>query len=588
MFNNIIPGQPISVAQMKALADMVERSRGALTHGQIGQAITPGGTAPAPQIADFFTAKITEATGTGLLRIYSITEVNTRPKDLPSGATTRVMDKTSGRVAVKESQPARSIDPDAVYQEDDLVLVRRNVADVNEFEILLLLGRPSSSTSTGGCSGKLGWLLDTASLTLSDHTRSILPRAMAVAVLESEGRCSCIAAPAGDSAALRFFDALDNPDSEYHDNPFAALEPKTGDHQLIAKWNGSTKWEMLGTLAACCSGCMTATFEINGAATLLLARPVFTVTIYGGCKASTDTDPDNPPPKTFTMWAECGNDGYVVLSGFDTQACQYDPVGECINLFRIGLVCVPCRLATPDCKYCKEGIGPAWWKLTEGSRIRWMRQTGECTWEDDCGEADVSINCDTLRVTTEDAVYESTSTVGFNCIATHTISKVSGDAGAPASVTLAAFLCSTATGADLGALTVSTDVAVTCQFGGSGGSALSAAAMSMDGLNANYTQGGGLTSDPCDDVGSQRNSCKGWGFGLTYLGENQFLIYPYCNTAETTCGPGAGSCYSGPSAASVVENSATYPDVLLDFDIVVDDAACDDAPRTIGTTVTNM
>lgn len=400
MFNNIIPGQPISVAQMKALADMVERSRGALTHGQIGQAITPGGTAPAPQIADFFTAKITEATGTGLLRIYSITEVNTRPKDLPSGATTRVMDKTSGRVAVKESQPARSIDPDAVYQVDDLVLVRRNVADVNEYEILVLLGRGSSGgLSTGGCSGKLGWLLDVASLTFSDPKNKIIPRAMRVAILESKGRCDCIPAPAGDSAALRFFDAIENPTtSPYGSDPFAALDRQAGDTDVIARWDESSAWEGLASLAVCCSGCANFTFSINAVATLLLSRPVFTMTVNGGCSE----DGSTPSPKSVTLFAECGNDGYVILSGFDTQACKFAPTeSQCVSLFRVGLVCVPCDVRPVGCPACQEKVAPPFYRVTVLGRTYYLRASGDgcsCTWTDACSGATFTVSAGALTL----------------------------------------------------------------------------------------------------------------------------------------------------------------------------------------------
>lgn len=447
MFDRLRPGDPISVADLRRMADFVQRFSSAIPSGQVGSAYTTGGTAPLPQIQDLFTARITEADGTGLARKYSITEINTKPGDISLGALTRVQDRTSGRVAEYKKQPARSIDPNATYQVDDLVLVRRNVADVNEFEILVLLGRRTSGPSTGGCSGKLGWLLDTASLTLNDPANQSFPRAMAIAVLESKGRCDCIAAPAGDSAAIRFFDAVDNPTtSPYGSDPFAALTAQAGDRKLLAKWDGS-QWEGLGSVAACCSGCMSFVFTINAAATLLLSRPVFTVAISGGCKISTDTNPANPPTKTFTMLAECGNDGYVKLVGFDNQACEYEPTTDCTNLFRIGLVCVPCSLPNVGCSACSELIAASVFSVTVGGRKYYLRASGAacaCSWASDCGNVTMAVSDASVTLTGPDWSYSgdfSLDPEGTVCRNGWTLTKITGSGSLASTVVVAPQVC---------------------------------------------------------------------------------------------------------------------------------------------------
>ncbi len=432
-------------ADRRALSEMMARVFNPLANpvmGVMGQSAGPYGqrnsTIQLPK--DVFLAKITDVSGTGYAALYSFVEMQIKSDG------TGLEETFNGRVAIccvgsgdtLAIRPARYILDDTLT-ENTLVLARVSIAESNEFEILGVLDGTGGGISTGGCSGKLGWTLDTASLTLFDPANNTFPRAMSVAVLESFGRCECVAAPAGDAPTIRFFQALEDGSAD----PFAQLEPQPGDVRLIAKWNDTDAWEGLGSLSMCCSGCSDFTFEINTAATLLLERPVFTMTVYGGCTDGSGT----PSPKTFTLWTECGNDRYIVLAGFDNQACEFDPRAECVNLFRIGLVCVSCNLSQVGCTGCAEKIAAQFFSVSVNGRTYYLQASGDgcsCAWSSTCGGVTMDVTSTTVTLTGPDWSYVgdfSMDPEGTVCRNGWVLTKESGGEEFPATVIVAPRPC---------------------------------------------------------------------------------------------------------------------------------------------------
>lgn len=93
--------------------------------------LVPGPEQPADPLGggEVFLAEITAVSGTGTSAKYGFKEVNVAT---PSGAT---QDRVSGRVGTTTDNPARFAGSGTLAV-GDRVLVRRNVADVNEYEIL--------------------------------------------------------------------------------------------------------------------------------------------------------------------------------------------------------------------------------------------------------------------------------------------------------------------------------------------------------------------------------------------------------------------------------------------------------------------
>lgn len=132
MFDKLKRGGSLSASELKKLADMAQRG-GATSSTGLGKIVMSGGTGEIPQDAELFIAKIATVSGTGTAAKYGFTEINV------VGGTGGVENRVSGRVGTTTLSPARSAVSTATLAVDDRVLIRRNVADVNEYEIVAAL-----------------------------------------------------------------------------------------------------------------------------------------------------------------------------------------------------------------------------------------------------------------------------------------------------------------------------------------------------------------------------------------------------------------------------------------------------------------
>ena len=105
--------------------------------------VTPANLPPMPTDplggGEWFAVEVTEVTGTGATAVYSFKEINVE------GGVGDTEDRVSGRVADKDVNPARSLDPGVTFSVGDPALARRNVADVNEFELAPVGGGSDTS-----------------------------------------------------------------------------------------------------------------------------------------------------------------------------------------------------------------------------------------------------------------------------------------------------------------------------------------------------------------------------------------------------------------------------------------------------------
>jgi hypothetical protein len=98
---------------------------------------------------DLFLARVTDVEGTGAGAAYGFEEVNV------IGGEGGIEARVSGRTGSPDANPGRWAGG-GTLSVGDLVLARRNVADLNEYEILTFVGRAedvddgSSSSSSGG------------------------------------------------------------------------------------------------------------------------------------------------------------------------------------------------------------------------------------------------------------------------------------------------------------------------------------------------------------------------------------------------------------------------------------------------------
>lgn len=223
-----------------------------------------------------------------------------------------------------------------------------------------IAGRPKKTPPSGGCSPKLIWLKDKFSLAKQDLDRAppLYAKAFQWVMVESQGRCDCIDADQGDPAARRYFAALDALAAD----PDAAIDPdeegqyREGEEGAQLVYVGDFTWEATKRVSLCC-GCAGMRLTLDHLATIVLGIPTFTLEISRGCQSLA--------PATYTMLAECGDNGWVQLAGFSEEACEGEPRDdpECDNLFRLRLRCSDCDLPGGACVNCKDGLAAGVYKV---------------------------------------------------------------------------------------------------------------------------------------------------------------------------------------------------------------------------------
>jgi hypothetical protein len=154
------PRGQISAGWLRALAEQVRRDRPTPGSGEIS---TSAGRGTVDDGDDVFLAKVTAVSGTGSAAAYGFKEQNVVP------GTGGAQDRLSGRSGGTTVNPAR-FPGTTTFAVNDLVLMRRNVAGPNEFEILPAGG--ASITPNCDSAAATHWKpsCDTGSLVLSPYT----------------------------------------------------------------------------------------------------------------------------------------------------------------------------------------------------------------------------------------------------------------------------------------------------------------------------------------------------------------------------------------------------------------------------------
>lgn len=126
------------------------RARPALVSGAgVGTTVGAGGQGGSVDRGDaLFLAEIVGVSGLGIDARYAFEE-----RHVVGHGSGGVEDKTGGRRNEVDRNPARYA-AGGTLEEGDLVLVRRNVGDANEYEIVAMVGKTAgSSGSSGGGDG---------------------------------------------------------------------------------------------------------------------------------------------------------------------------------------------------------------------------------------------------------------------------------------------------------------------------------------------------------------------------------------------------------------------------------------------------
>lgn len=137
MFRYLARGGQIRAGDLRQLAEMASRAQPAIGSDAVSGV---GGFASAQPPGDLFLAKVTAVSGTGSSAVYAVTEHHVVPN---TGGTQARVSGRKGSVTVNLARYAGS----TTLAVDDLVQVRRNVAAVNEWEIIGLVGSSAAAFS---------------------------------------------------------------------------------------------------------------------------------------------------------------------------------------------------------------------------------------------------------------------------------------------------------------------------------------------------------------------------------------------------------------------------------------------------------
>lgn len=136
--------------EVRRTENAVQRARPALVSGSgVGPFVGSGGQGGSVDMGEvLFLAEVTDVTGLGIDARYEF-----RERRIAGRGAGGVVEKVGGRWNHIDVTPARYT-AGGTLEAGDLVLVRRNPGDVNEWEIVAMVGKTAgSSGSSGGGAG---------------------------------------------------------------------------------------------------------------------------------------------------------------------------------------------------------------------------------------------------------------------------------------------------------------------------------------------------------------------------------------------------------------------------------------------------